>query len=55
MDQTQPDRLFNLNVAFKDPLLNKLFSLVKGPIEHFLAFPRMNQAYADTTRTPSGQ
>jgi putative hemolysin len=47
MNQTQPDRLFNLNVAFKDPLQNRLFSLVKGPLEHFLAFPRMNRAYAD--------
>jgi putative hemolysin len=47
MNETQPNRLFNLDVAFKDPLQNKLFSLVKGPIEHFLAFPRMNRAYAD--------
>ena len=47
MNETQPNRLFNLNVAFKDPLQNRLFSLVKGPIEHFLAFPRMNRAYAD--------
>jgi putative hemolysin len=46
-NQTQQNRLFNLNIEFKDPLQDKLFSMVKGPIEHFLAFPRMNRAYAE--------
>ncbi len=50
MLQTQPKRLFALNVDFNDPLQNKLFSMVKGPIEHFLAFPKMNRAYADISR-----
>jgi putative hemolysin len=50
MNQTRPDRLFNFDVDFKDPLRNKIFSMMKGPIEHFLAFPRMNRAYADIAR-----
>ncbi len=45
MNQTEPSRVFNLNVDFKHPLQNKLFSLVKGPIEHVLAFPRLNKIY----------
>ncbi len=45
MNQTEPNRVFNLNVDFKHPLQNKLFSLVKGPIEHVLAFPRLNKVY----------
>lgn len=50
LQQTRPNRIFNLNVDFKDPLQNKLFSMVKGPIEHFLAFPRLNRAYAGITQ-----
>jgi putative hemolysin len=47
LNQTESNRIFNLNIEFKDPLQNKLFSMVKGPIEHLLAFPRMNRAYAE--------
>ena len=47
LEQTQMNRIFNLSPDFKAPLQNKLFSLVKGPIEHFLAFPRLNQVYDD--------
>ncbi len=47
MNRLESDRVFALNPEFKDPLQQKLFSLVKGPLEHFLAFPRMNRAYAD--------
>ncbi len=43
-------RIFNLNVDFKNPLQNKLFSLVKGPIEHVLALPRLNRIYDDVSR-----
>ena len=50
MNQTQPNRIFNLNVAFKNPLQNKLFSMMKGPIEHVLDFPRMNRLYDDVHR-----
>ncbi len=50
MNQTQTNRIFNLNVDFKNPLQNKLFSLVKGPIEHVLAFPRLNQIYDDVSK-----
>ncbi len=46
-NEVQTHRIFTLDVNFKDPLQNKLFSMVKGPIEHFLAFPRLNRAYAD--------
>ncbi len=49
LQQNQPNRIFNLSLDFKDPLQNKLFSLVKGPLEHFLAFPRLNRTYADIT------
>jgi hypothetical protein len=31
-------------------LQRKLFSMVKGPIEHSLAFSRLNRAYADITQ-----
>ena len=47
LQQDQINRIFNLDIDFKDPIKNKLFSMVKGPIEHVLAFPRLNQIYAD--------
>jgi putative hemolysin len=50
LQQTQPNRIFNLNMDFKDPLQNKLFSMVKGPLEHVLDFPRMNRLYNDVSR-----
>lgn len=50
MNQAQPNRIFNLNVAFENPLQNKLFSMMKGPIEHILDFPRMNRLYDDVHR-----
>jgi len=50
IEQTLPDRIFNLNVAFENPLQNKLFSLMKGPIEHALDFPRLNRFYDDVHR-----
>ncbi len=50
MNQTQPNRIFNLNVAFENPLQNKLFSMMKGPIEHALDFPRLNRFYDDVHR-----
>jgi putative hemolysin len=50
MNQTQSEPLFTLDVDFKDPLRNRIFSLMKGPLEHFLAFPRMNRAYSDIAR-----
>jgi len=52
LNQTEPERIFSLDIDLKDPLQKKLFSMVKGPIEHFLAFPRLNQAYADIARMP---
>jgi putative hemolysin len=55
MNQSQPDRIFSLNVAFKNPLQNKLFSLMKGPIEHVLDFPRMNRFYAEVSRMNDGR
>ena len=50
MKQTQSNRIFQLNMTFKDPLQNRLFSLFKGPIEHVLALPRMNRFYDDVRR-----
>ena len=50
IEQTQPSRIFNLNVAFKHPLQNKLFSMMRGPIEHALDFPRLNRFYDDVSR-----
>ena len=47
LDRIETDSIFSLDIDFKDPLQKKLFSMVKGPIEHFLAFPRLNRAYAD--------
>jgi len=47
LQQMETNRIFSLDIDFKDPLQNKLFSMVKSPIEHFLAFPRLNRAYAD--------
>ncbi len=47
MNDVEADRIFKLNVKLKDPLQDTLFSLVRKPIEHVLAFPRMNRAYAD--------
>lgn len=37
--------VFSLDLEFKDPIQKKVFSLVKDPLEHLLAFPRLNQAY----------
>jgi putative hemolysin len=50
LNQTEPERIFSLDIDLKDPLQKKLFSMVKGPIEHVLAFPRLNRAYADIAR-----
>jgi putative hemolysin len=50
LDQLQPNRIFSLNVAFENPLQNKLFSMMKGPIEHALAIPRLNRFYDDVSR-----
>jgi putative hemolysin len=50
MNRTQQNRLFNLDLSFKDPLQNKLFSLVKGTLEHALDFPRLNRFYDDVSR-----
>ncbi len=47
MHDIELDRIFKLNVKLKDPLHDKLFSFVKKPLEHVLAFPRMNRAYAE--------
>ena len=44
------DRIFNLDFKFNDPLRDALFAMAKGPIEHVLAFPRMNKAYAEISR-----
>ncbi len=50
LEQAPSNRIFNLSVEFKNPLQNKLFSLLKGPIEHVLAFPRLNQIYDDVSK-----
>ncbi|HUI68272.1 MAG TPA: GNAT family N-acyltransferase [Nitrospirota bacterium] len=50
LNHTEPNRIFRLDINIRDPLQKKLFSMVKGPIEHFLAFPRLNRAYADIAR-----
>ncbi len=55
MNDTQPNRKFNLDVAFKNPLQNKLFSMMKGPIEHVLDFPRLNRFYDDVSRLPDNR
>ncbi len=47
LQQNQSNRIFNLSLNFKDPVQNMLFSLMKSPIEHFLAFPRLNRVYSD--------
>ncbi len=44
------NRIFKLDVKFNGPLQDKLFTIVKGPLEHVLAFPRLNRAYADIAR-----
>jgi len=49
-EQMDANRIFSLDLDFKDPMQKKLFSMVKGPIEHFLAFPRMNRFYNDVSR-----
>ena len=50
MNKGQTNGIFNLNVAFNNPLQDKLFSMVKGPIEHVLEFPRMNRFYDSVHR-----
>lgn len=46
-EQIETHRIFSLDIDFKEPYQKKLFSMVKDPIEHVLAFPRLNKAYAD--------
>jgi len=55
LEETPSSRIFNLSVDFKYPLQNKLFSLVKGPIEHVLAFPRLNKIYDEVSRLHDGR
>ncbi|HXY55509.1 MAG TPA: GNAT family N-acyltransferase [Nitrospirota bacterium] len=50
LEQIETDKIFSLDIDFKDPLQKKLFSIMKGPIEHVLAFPRLNRAYADISQ-----
>ncbi len=39
--------LFSLDMRFKDPVQNKIFAMIKDPLEHILALPRLNKAYAE--------
>jgi putative hemolysin len=50
LEEIKTDRIFSLDIDFKDPLQKKLFSIMKGPIEHVLAFPRLNRAYTDISQ-----
>lgn len=47
MSSIVQDRIFKLDTPFPDPLRRALFSFMQGPMEHLLAFPRLNKAYAD--------
>ncbi len=47
MHDVDADRIFKLDVKLEDPLQDTLFSFVRKPIEHVLAFPRMNRAYTE--------
>ena len=44
------NRIINLDLKINDPIQNKIFSIMKGPIEHVLAFPKFNKAYADVSQ-----
>jgi putative hemolysin len=48
--QTETNRIFRLDMDIEDPIQKMFFSLVKQPIEHVLAFPRLNSAYAEIAR-----
>lgn len=50
MSSIVQDRIFKLETPFPDPLRRALFSFMQGPVEHLLAFPRLNKAYADARR-----
>jgi putative hemolysin len=50
MEAMHQDRIFKLETTFPDPLRRTLFSMMQGPVEHLLAFPRLNEAYADVRR-----
>ncbi|NTW60091.1 MAG: lysophospholipid acyltransferase family protein, partial [Nitrospirae bacterium] len=50
MATIQQDRIFKLDTPFPDPFRRALFDLMQGPVEHLLAFPRLNEAYADVRR-----
>jgi putative hemolysin len=50
MATIQQDRIFKLDTPFPDPVRRALFDLMQGPVEHLLAFPRLNDAYADVRR-----
>ncbi len=55
LEQIETDKIFSLDIDFKDPLQKKLFSLMKGPIEHVLAFPRLNRAYTGISQMPDSR
>ncbi len=50
MATIQQDRIFKLDTPFPDPVRRALFSLMQGPVERLLAFPRLNKAYDDVRR-----
>ena len=54
MKQDQVNHIFTLDIDFKNPIKNTLFSLLKAPVEHFLAFPRLNKVYADIAAMEDG-
>jgi hypothetical protein len=46
MDQAQSNRIFKLNMTFKDPLQNKLFSLFKGQFGQVLDLLEYQRSFA---------
>jgi putative hemolysin len=50
METIHKDRIFKLDTPFPDPVRQALFSMMQGPVEHLLSFPRLNKAYADVRR-----
>lgn len=45
MDNATPQKPFQLNLQFNDPIRRKLFAIVKTPLEKALCLSRMNRLY----------
>lgn len=51
----ESDKIFNLDIKFKDPFRKKLFSVVKGSLEWMFSLKGLNKLYSDAKKDGKDQ